>query len=167
MSNRNTLTQIVNAPSVTVNSTTETFLPTQISVRNSLFNSSNFDKGRPFAIHLRGFATGGTAATFQVKLYALNGAAHVAVAAFTVTGAAIPTTGTQFNLNAELQWDSVSQTINGTIYGQTGGTLTPYAVITTVTGIVASELSFVASVTFGAALATNTVLLTEFSAEQL
>jgi hypothetical protein len=177
MANANSMqTSVYNQPSQTVNSTTETALTSVVTgVAGPLVFTVppgiDVDGGKSFALHLRGFITGGTSATALFKLYLGTSATltnNTLLASFTVSGAAVPSTGSQFDLNAILSWDSVSGSLHGYIVGVTAGTLTaPVAITPVASGVTLAGLSFVPSVTFGAALATNTVKVREFVGEQL
>lgn len=172
MASANTISAVYNNPAVTINSTTETVILNKAGqpVVVGLEKNANFDGGRQFIVHLRGTAKGGALSTLLLKLYLGTSpvvGSNVAVAAFTVS-AAIPVTGGQFDVEACLNWDSASATMHGYVAGHTNGVITPVASTSAITSGVATPdlLQFVATATFGAALATNKVTLTEFSIEQ-
>lgn len=169
--NANAITGLQSLAAQTINATAETLLTQTVNgvastAILSMPPNANVDS-HAFRLRLVGKATGGTSATLILKFRLGTTIAGTNIASFTVSGAAIPVAGSNFDVYADLVWDSVSQTLNGTIGGQTGNTITSAAAITQGTGVVAaSNLQFVASATFGAALATNTVTVEEFSITQ-
>jgi hypothetical protein len=171
MANSNTILGLYNLPAQTINATAETVLTNTVAGITSsavinIPNNTTLD-GNSFILRLVGTATGGTSATLQLA-FRVGSLTGTKFATFTVSGAAIPVGGGNFDVQARLTWDSVSGLVNGTISGQTNNTLTSAAAITQLTGITAaSGLSFVATATFGAALATNTVTISEFVVDQL
>jgi hypothetical protein len=171
--NANTIVGLspVNLVAQTINATAETALTQSIAGVASTINlplSPNFNAdGHPFVVRLIGKATGGTAATLQLALR-IGSFTGTKFATFTVSGSAIPAAGGNFSLSANLIWDATSGVLNGTISGHTNNTVTTAGAITQVTGITSvAGLSFVPTATFGAALATNTVTITDFSIEQI
>lgn len=173
MANANTFAVAPGAAPFALNSTTATVIlnasgtPLQVG----LSPQSNFDGARPFIVRLRGTAKGGTSATLLLKLYLGTSAtvgSNTLIAAYTVSGAAIPAAGGNFDVSATLTWDSTSQQINGSYVGQTNNTPTTSAAVATApTGIASqSAIQFVAVATFGAALATNEVTVSEFIIDQ-
>lgn len=168
MANVNTITTLVNLPSQTINATAETVLVNAAGVAAvlSMPPQANVDS-HSFQVRLIGKTTGGTAATLTLA-FRLGSITGTKFATFTVSGAAIPVAGSNFSVQADLTWDSVSQTVNGTIAGQTANTLVVGAAITQLTAVTsASALQFVATATFGAALATNSVTVEEFTINQI
>lgn len=170
--NDNTIAGVYNVPALVLNTGAETVITNAAGAPVVVGLGPNVRAdGHSFAVNIRGKATGGTAATLLVKLYVGTSAtvgSDVAFAAFTVSGAAIPVGGGNFDLTAQFIWDGVSQVVHGTVWGQTNGTVTPFATTTPVTAITSpASLQFVASVTFGAALATNSVTVTEFTIDQV
>lgn len=169
--NANAITGLQSLAAQTINATAETLLTQTVNgvastAILSMPANSNIDS-HPFRVRLSGKATGGTSATLILKFRLGTTITGTNIASFTVSGAAIPVAGSNFDVYADLVWDSTSQTLNGTFGGQVANTLTTGAAITQGTGIVAaSNLQFVASATFGAALATNTVTVEEFSLTQ-
>lgn len=170
MANSDTVGGKFNVAKQTVNATAETLLVdasgTTLQI-NVIPGSELAQDGQSFRVVLKGKASGGTAATALFKIYLGTSLSGTAIAAFTVSGAAIPAAGGNFSLYADLTWDAVSGKVNGTVGGHTNNTLTPSATISQGTAASASLLNFVASVTFGAALATNSVSVTEFSTNQV
>jgi hypothetical protein len=168
--NNNTIAGIYNNPAFALNSTTETAILNAVGAP-LVVGLAPQNRVSSIAVNIRGKATGGTAATLLIKLYRGNSATLASdsvVAAFTVSGAAIPVAGGNFDVTAQLSWDAVSQTVHGMFWGQTNGTLTAFGATTAQTGVVdPSGLQFVASATFGAALATNSVTVTEFTIDQV
>jgi hypothetical protein len=172
MANTNTAAALYGLTAQTINATAETALTqvvngTATPILLSVPANWNLD-GKQFKVHLIGKATGGTSATLILKIYAGTVAAGTNIAAFTVSGSAIPATGGNFAVDTTLSWDSTSGLLNGTHGGQINNTLTTNAANTQATGITSvSGLTFSASATFGAALSTNTVTVSEFSLEQV
>ena len=171
MANANMITAVYNNPAQTINSTSETVIVNAAGTPFSVVMppNANVDGGRAFRLRCYGTATGGTSATLLLKFYtgtSTTVGSDTAVAAFTVSGAAIPSTGGNFDVYVDMTWDSTSKIINGFKGGHTNGTLTSQAAITAVTGI-SLPIPFLVSATFGAALSTNTVTATELSIEQL
>jgi hypothetical protein len=173
MANTNTIAALYNLPAQTVNATAETLLTNTVNgvTSTAILNmpaNANVDS-HSFRVRLIGKATGGTGATLTLKFYLGTALTGTNVAAFTVTGAAVPATGGNFSVYADLVWDSVSGTVTGFKGGQTNGTLTALAALNANGSNVASAagLQFVASATFGAALATNSVTVEEFAFEQI
>lgn len=168
--NDNTIAGVYGAPKQVLNTVTETLLgPTGAPLAVTLSPNVRVD-GHAFAVNLRGKATGGTAATLLLKLYLASAdtiGTSTAVAAFTVTGALIPVAGGTFDLSFQFIWDSVSNTMRGMVWGRTDGTITPFATTAAVAMTDPTTLSFVASATFGAAVATNSVTVTEFTIDQV
>lgn len=171
MANTNCITSLYPNVTQTINATAETLLTQTVNgvastAILSMPPNANVDS-HAFRVRLVGKATGGTSATLTLKFRLGTTISGTNIASFTVSGAAIPVAGSNFDVYADLVWDSVSQTLNGTIGGQTANTITAAAAITQGTGITsAAGLQFVASATFGAALATNTVTVEEFSITQ-
>ena len=170
MANANTFAQLFNLPAQTINATAETLLVNAAAATAQLNMppAANVN-GHAFRVRLIGTATGGTSATLTLKFYLGVSATGTNIAAFTVSGAAIPAAGGNFDVNVELIWDSVSQTVHGFKGGHTNGTLTTTAALDNsgASVVSAAGLTFVASATFGAALATNSVTIQEFSLEQV
>jgi hypothetical protein len=108
------------------------------------YNSGSFD-GRPFRIRLSGSVTSATAAS-QTILFTLylgtskSGTALKATTAFT----GVATAGTYpFFLDATLLWDSVSQTVNGTLSSNISNTPVAAAALSTQgTGVTLANLNF-------------------------
>lgn len=172
MANTNTINALYNLGAQTINSTTETALTSTVNGVTStavlsMPAQANVDS-HSFRVRLIGKATGGTSATLTLKFYLGSSLSGTNIAAFTVSGAAVPTTGSNFSVWADLTWDSVSGLVLGSKGGQTAGTLTTIAALTNNgSAVAASNLQFVASATFGAALATNSVTVEEFTIEQI
>lgn len=173
MANTNTINALYNLPAQTINAATETALTNTVNGVTStavlsMPPNANVDS-HAFRVRLVGKATGGTGATLTLKFYLGTSTSGTGIANFTVSGAAIPAAGGNFDVYAELLWDSTSQTVTGFKGGQTNGTLTAIAALNANGSSVASAagLQFVASATFGAALATNSVTVQEFSIEQI
>lgn len=173
MANTNTIAALYNLPAQTINATTETALTNTVNGVTStavlsMPPNANVD-GHSFRVRLIGKATGGTGATLTLKFYLGTSTSGTGIANFTVSSAAIPTTGGNFAVAVELVWDSVSQTVTGIKSGQTNGTITTAASLNANGASIASAagLQFVASATFGAALSTNTVSVEEFTIEQI
>jgi hypothetical protein len=175
MANDNTVASIYGLSAQTINASTETALTQTVNGTASPFLLSvpanwNID-GKSFRVRLVGRATGGTSATLILKIYLGTVAAGTNIAAFTVSGAAIPTPtlgGSNFSVETTLTYDSTSQTVNGTHGGQTANTITAIAANTQGTSITSvAGLTFSASATFGAAVATNTITVSEFAIEQV
>lgn len=172
MANTNTITSLYNLPAQTINATAETLLT---STSNGVTSTAVLSmppnanvNGHSFRVRLIGTATGGTSATLTLKFRLGTVIAGTNVAAFTVSGAAVPVGGGNFSVWADYTWDSVSGVLNGIATGQTSTTLTTAVATTQGTGITsAAGLQFVASAQFGAALATNTVTVEEFTIEQI
>lgn len=161
MANANTVNEVVNLAAQTINATAETAVAgASVAVPTSYPFPS-------FKLRLAGTAAGGTAATLQFKLYLGAAVTGTALGSFTVTGAAVPAAGGNFSLTADLTWDVVSGKLTGTIGGQTNGTVTATGAITTATAATQNLLVFGVSATFGAALATNSVKVAEFTVEQV
>lgn len=158
-----------NTPQV-VNSTTETVLVNASGAPLMVGLPSNVrEDGHPFSIGLRGKATGGTvAATLIFKVYKGTSATianDTIVATFSTSGT-IPVGGSTFDLSLPFVWDSVSQTLRGSISGRIDGTLQTAAVTGAIAVTDPTTLQFVVSVTFGAANATNSVTLSELTLNQ-
>lgn len=173
MANTNAITGLFSLPSQTINASTETLLTNTVNGVTStavlaMPAQANVDS-HSFRVRLIGKATGGTGATLTLKFYLGTSTAGTGIANFTVSGAAIPVGGGNFSVFTELVWDSVSQTVTGFKNGQVNGTLTTQASLNANGASVASAaaLSFVASAQFGAALATNSITIEEFSLEQI
>jgi hypothetical protein len=170
MANHNTIAAVVNNPSQTINSTSETLLKNAAGTALvlSVPPDRGFKQGHTFRVRVVGTANGGTAATLQFKLYLGTSLSGSVLAAFTVSGVAVPVGGGNFSLDADLTWDGASGVINGAFSGQTNNTLTTRTAVTQATGITSTAaLNFAISATFGAALATNQVTVTEFTLEQV
>lgn len=169
--NDNTIAGVYGAPKQVLNTVTETLLANAAGAPLAVTIPSNVRvDGHAFAVNVRGKATGGTAATLLLKLYLASAdtiGTSTAVAAFTVSVALIPVAGGTFDLTFQFVWDSVSTTIRGMVWGRTDGTITPFATTSAVTVTDPTTLSFVASATFGAALATNSVTVTELTIDQV
>jgi len=175
MANTNTVAAIYGLTAQTINATAETALTqtvngTASNILLSVPANWNID-GKTFKVRLVGRATGGTSATLILKFYLGTVAAGTNIASFTVSSAAIPTPtlgGSNFSVNTELTYDSTSQQVNGSHGGQIANTLTANALNTQATGVTSvAGLTFSASATFGAAVATNTVTVSEFVIEQV
>lgn len=172
MANTNTITALYSLPAQTINATAETLLTQTINGVTStavlsMPPNANVDS-HSFVVRLIGKATGGTSATLALAFRLGTTISGTKIAPFTVSGAAIPTTGGNFSVTAVLTWDSVSGLVNGYISGQTNNTLVTGAAITQGTAVTsAAGLQFVASATFGAALSTNAITVEEFTIEQI
>ena len=175
MANDNTVAAIYGLTAQTINASTETALTQTVNgtaspILLSVPANWNLD-GKQFKVHLIGKATGGTSATLILKIYQGTVATGTNIAAFTVSGAAIPTPtlgGSNFAVDTVLTYDSTSQQLNGTHGGQIANTLTTNAINTQATSVASvAALTFSASATFGAAVATNTITVSEFSIEQV
>ena len=175
MSNANTSQALYGLTAQTINASTETLL-TQVvngtATTAILSVPANWNyNARSFRVRLIGTATGGTSATLILKLRLGTTISGTNIASYTVSGAAIPTPtlgGSNFSVWADLTYDPTSGQLNGTFGGQTANTPTTSAAITQGTGITSvAGLQFVASATFGAAVATNSITVTEFSIEQV
>jgi len=139
------------------------------------FNSSSFDSARPFTLQLGGVATVVTGAgnSLQFKIYQGTSATIGSDTIFATVGAftAATTGNLQFDITVRCQWDSVSQSLTGVLSGSwfySGGTknIITTAVTSVITSLTTpSALSFLPSVTFGAA-AGGTVSVSEWSIEQ-
>lgn len=160
MANTNAIAAVFNLSAQIINTGTETSVASVSMPPNANVDSHSF------RVRLIGKATGGTGATLQFKFH-LGTVAGATVATFQVTPALVPVAGSNFSIVADYTWDSVSQTLIGVVGGQTAGQLTAAASVST-TGIASvAALQFVAGATFGAATATNSVTVEEFSIEQL
>lgn len=169
--NDNTIAGVYNNPALVLNTVTETAITNPAGAPLVVSLSPNVrSDGHAFTVNIRGRATGGASNTLQFKLYKGTSAtlASDAIVATFTAAAAITAAGGNFDLSLQFIWDSVSQTVNGVVWGQTNGTITGFAAITAVTGVSdPSTLSFVASAKFVAAFSTNTVTVTEFTIDQV
>jgi len=134
------------------------------------FNSSSFD-GRAFQINLSGRYTTSAAATSAghvIKIYQNSSAALGGNALITLTSSTTEAAGNwNFQAQATLVWDSVSQKLAGTASGYIGETVKALAVVGPVTGLTSiASLLFVASVTFATGAA-NVITPVEFSISQI
>src|SRR6185312_6213954 len=161
MANNNTVNEVVNLAAQTINATAET------AVAGAVVAVPTSYPYPTFKLRFAGTCAGGTGATLQFKLYAGAAVSGTALGSFTVTGAAVPAAGGNFSLTADLTWDAVSGKLTGTLGGQTNGTITAAAAITTASVAAQSGRVFGVSATFGAALATNQVKVAEFTVEQV
>lgn len=127
--------------------------------------------GHPFRVRLVGKYTS-AAGTATVAIYQTNAAAGLVAAQLLSSAAGTAAVSSNFWLEAELVWDSVSQRLNGTQTAAVDKVLSGPALITAtgnqITGIVSqNSLQFVPAVTFGSANAGNSVTLNEFSIERV
>lgn len=169
--NDNTIAGVYNNPALVLNSTTETVVTNPLGAPLVVGLPANVRvDGHAVTVNIRGRATGGASNTLQFKLYKGTSAtlgSDAIVATFTAA-AAIAAAGGNFDVTAQLIWDSVSQTINGVVWGQSNGTITAFAAISPVTGVSdPTTLQFVASAKYSAAFSTNTVTVTEFTIDQV
>lgn len=134
------------------------------------YSATTFDVGRPFRLRVVGNATlnAGTGNTVAIAIYvgtSSTTSSDVKIAALTAGGA--PSTSCNFLLEAVVQWDSTSQVLGGYYVGQIANTLTAqHALASAASVTTASNLSFVASGTFGNA-GGGTINISEFSCEQV
>jgi hypothetical protein len=132
-----------------------------------------WQNGRPFQLKAYGTITTGTNTNVTLKLYQVPASVVAAGTAGTLandnllnsSGAqAVNTTSTNFEMTAELQWDSVSKKLTGTVKWSLGGALVAEAEITVLTTATASELelNFLLSTTFSAGNAANVIQVQYF-----
>lgn len=131
-------------------------------------SGGSFD-AQPFRVRIAGRLNVAATGTVTVGLYAGNsatlGSNQVMATALSVSITAPGSTN--FFLETDLIWDSVSGKVSGMAWGVVGtaGTVANGS-ISAVTGITsASLLQFVAGVTFSAANAANSITVTDFSIE--
>lgn len=135
--------------------------------------------GRPFRLRAFGVMTGGTTENMTLKLYQVPQSVLAAGTQGTVPGSnnqlassgavAVNSTSSNFEMTAELQWDSVSKKLTGTAKFSFAGTIVAEAEISVVTTVTANvnELNFILSWTFSASNAGNLVTLQFFEMEQV
>lgn len=132
-----------------------------------------WQSGRPFKLRAYGTVTTGTTTNLTLKLYQVPASVVAAGTAATLandnslssSGAiAVNSKSSNFELVAELQWDSVSKTLTGTAKWSVGGSIVAEAEITVLITATASEseLNFLLSTTFSAANAANTLQVQYF-----
>jgi hypothetical protein len=190
MSNVNSFLGYQNLPAQTITVTTDTplLVPAQglysslpsptlaagaglyVGLTGDVPNNATYD-GHPFKVRVAGKAfVAATASTFTatLKLGTSNvSASNTALANATKASGSTTAAALNFWLEAELIWDSVSQTLAGVANGVVGGLLLAPTVITAQqvtnpsTGVLAS-LNFIPSFAFSVANAANTVTVTEF-----
>lgn len=133
------------------------------------FSTTSFDSGRPFIIHVTGYATLNAGAGNTVALNVYQGtsatlASDTKIAALTAGGA--PSTTVNFNFEINSSWDSVSQVLGGYYIGQVGNSLTAAHALSNAASVTtASSLTFVVSGVFGNS-GGGTITISEFSVEQ-
>lgn len=132
------------------------------------YNSSSFDLGRPFNIRLIGTCANGAGGITTMYIYC-GASSVVGTTGNRIATAAIPisTTG-NFYLNVQVRWDATTAAVSGYYSGQVANA-TPIAVAALTNAVAAAapaNLTFVASAV-GAAGATGSIQLAEFSLEQL
>lgn len=139
--------------------------------------NSVFD-GSPMIIRCIVEATTAGAYTFTTKLYQVPYASVIPTnISATVTNDNLVCTGATFTaggagtstyvLTASLIWDSVSAQLQGSFSTLAGGTFTGGASTTAVAAVKVDGLNFIPVFTFGTANAGNSVLVKEFSIEQV
>lgn len=126
---------------------------------------------RPFRVRLAGKYVS-AAGTATVAIYQGNAAAQLVAANLLVSAAGTAAVSSNFWLEAELIWDSVSQRLNGTIQGSVDKVFVTPAILAAtgnqITGVTNQNLlQFMAAVTFSSANAGNSVQLSEFSVERV
>jgi hypothetical protein len=145
----------------------------QGSIQGSIIASGIWQNGRPFQLKAYGTITTGANLNVTLKLYQTPASIVAAGTAATLandnllnsSGAqAVNTTSTNFEMIAELQWDSVSKKLTGTVKWSLGGVLVAEAEITVLTTATASEseLNFLLSTTFSAGNAANVIQVQGF-----
>lgn len=194
MSNSNSFLGYQNLPAQTITTTTDTplLVPAQglypslpspnfaagaglyVGLSGDIPNNATYD-GHPFTVRVAGKAyVAATASTFTttLKLGTSNVSANnTALANATKASGSVTATALNFWLEAELIWDSVSQTLGGVVSGLVGGLLLAPTVITAQqvanpsTGVLPA-FNFIPSFTFSVANAANTVTVTEFLIER-
>jgi len=132
------------------------------------FNSSSFDLGRPFNVRLIGTCANGAGGITTVYIYC-GASTVVGTAGNRIASIAIPisTTG-NFYLTAQVRWDATTAAVSGYYSGQVanGTPVGATALTNAVAAAAPANLTFVASAV-GAAGATGTIQLAEFSLEQI
>lgn len=150
---------------------------TQGSVPSSSVAAGIWQSGRRFKVHASGTVTTGVSCNITIKLYQVPASIVAAGTAATLANDnlmnssgtfAVNTTSSNWEMNAELQWDSTSKKLTGTVKWSVGGTLVAEAEVTVVTTATASEgeLNFLLSQTFSATNAANTFQVQWFELSQ-
>jgi len=136
------------------------------------FNSNHIDNGVPFLVRICGLATPASNAgnTLTIILYNGDDKGDTAIATTGAVPQATTTTAKAFIVEAELVWNSTSQTIVGQYWfqmaGSSGTTYTTWATLTAPgTSVTAAALHFCASATWGDAVG-GVVAVSEFSASR-
>lgn len=131
-----------------------------------LLTGGTFDNSA-FRVRLAGVANvAATASTVTVGIYV--GSVATGTLLKTVVSQSLTAAKTNFFLETELLWDSVSQALSGLAWGAAGfgGTVANGALANNPPAIVnAAGLTFSAAVTFSVANAANTIQVNEFSIE--
>lgn len=138
------------------------------------FNSGVFDNSKPFLVRICGVATpaSNAANSLAVKLYLGTSKSGTNLATTGAVPQATTTTATGFILEAQLKWDSTSQTVRGQFWFDMKGTSgTQYATWATLSNAGSSvaavaNLQFCASATWGNAVG-GVCAVSEFSISQL
>jgi hypothetical protein len=137
------------------------------SLQGSNVASGLWSSARPFRVKANGTVTTGTTLNLTIKLYQVPASVLAAGTQATLandnvlssSGAiAVNSASANWELIAELQWDSTSKKLTGTAKWSLNGTLVAEAEITVVTTATASEgeLNFILSQTFSASNTANT-----------
>ncbi len=137
---------------------------------NDIYSSASWD-GRPFKVRMTGVGNVGAnaAQSLVIKLYQGTSATLASDKEIGLTGAALATVaGGPFNftIEAALLWDATSQILSGSYtaniaFGTVSQFTTTTVVPNVVTAVTAADLSFLGSITLGAA-ASSTVAIREF-----
>jgi hypothetical protein len=153
-------------------------IPLSVPATSGTLQGSNvatgiWQSGRPFQLKAWGTITTGTTLNVTLKLYQVPASIVTAGTAATLANDnllnssgtfAVNTTSTNFEMNAELQWDATSKKLTGTIKWSVGGTIVAEAEITVLTTATATEaeLNFLLSTTFSAGNAANVIQVQGF-----
>src|ERR1700747_470371 len=171
MANYNTFQEYYWKPfAQSVTSTAETNLLVSAGGANMTLPVPNwkgiFD-GKGIQLGIAGFVTTDTTGTATLKMYYSSTAAGAKTTQIGKTGASqsLATASTNFSYFMELMWDSTSQAVNGTQYGEMGTTLVAYAVLTNPIASIADISAgfwFQPTITFSAVTTAATIKVTDF-----
>lgn len=150
---------------------------TQGAVQGSSVAAGIWQSGRPFKLRAYGTVTTGATCNITIKLYQVSAAVLAAATAATLANDtllnssgtfAVNTTSSNWEMEAQLQYDTTSKKLTGSIKWSAGGTFVAEAEISVLTSATASEgeLNFLLSQTFSAGNAANTFQVQWFEISQ-
>lgn len=128
---------------------------------------TNILKSRPFTVRVGGRVTAGTAGTFTVSLYWGTSTTSTSNTKVATVSSALGAASSNFNLELEGRWDSLTAGLQGVQSGWCGGTIKSPSVVSTSTSSVdlsgeSTSNGFTVTGTFGTGNASNVAYIDYF-----